>query len=409
MTPPHRFDVAHAPTVAAAGVPVGVETVLVKPVRHDRAARLVALAALAALAGCSSVENFLSGDKLDYKSQSGKVATLDVPPDLTQLARDSRYQPQASTVSASELQQRQASAPLPAASAASAAATVAVSTLPDMHIERDGDRRWLFTKMAPEQLWPQLRAFWTERGFNLVVDDPQTGVMETDWAENRAKIPTDGLRRLLGGLLDSLYDTGERDRFRTRVERVAGGTEIAISHRGAVEVVQGPLKDSTTWTNRPNDPQLEAEMLVRLMVKLGGKSEATGTQVAAAKDASPPRAREVTGSPGAVLEFDESFDKAWRRVGLALDRSGFTVEDRDRAAGVYFVRYIDPKYAGREEPGFFSKLFGAGKTEGTPQRYRIVVKRDGEKTQVAVQTSQGSPDSGAPGKQIVALLVNELK
>lgn len=409
MTPPHRFDVAHAPTVAAAGVPVGVETVLVKPVRHDRAARLVALAALAALAGCSSVENFLSGDKLDYKSQSGKVATLDVPPDLTQLARDSRYQPQASTVSASELQQRQASAPLPAASAASAAATVAVSTLPDMHIERDGDRRWLFTKMAPEQLWPQLRAFWTERGFNLVVDDPQTGVMETDWAENRAKIPTDGLRRLLGGLLDSLYDTGERDRFRTRVERVAGGTEIAISHRGAVEVVQGPLKDSTTWTNRPNDPQLEAEMLVRLMIKLGVKEEAARAQVATAAPAANPRARALSGQPGAALEFDEAFDRAWRSVGLALDRSGFTVEDRDRSAGVYFVRYVDPKYANREEPGFFSKLFGTGKDPAAYQRYRVAVKAAGDKTQVTVQNSQGAPENGATGQRIVALLVDELK
>lgn len=405
MTLRPRCDAAPAPTAAAAGAPVRVETTLVKSLRHDRAARLVALAVLATLAGCSSVENFLSGDKIDYKSQSGKVSALDVPPDLTQLARDSRYQPQASTVSASELQQRQSGAPSPAASAAT---TVAVNAVADMRIERDGDRRWLFTTMTPEQLWPQLRTFWTERGFNLVVDDAQTGVMETDWAENRAKIPVDGVRRLLGGLLDSLYDSGERDRFRTRVERVAGGTEVAISHRGAVEVLQGATKDVTAWTARPNDPQLEAEMLVRLMVKLGVKEDAARTQVASAPLAKP-RARALGGQPGAALEFDEAFDRAWRSVGLALDRSGFTVEDRDRSAGLYFVRYVDPKYANREEPGFFAKLFGAGKDPAAYQRYRIAVKAAGDKTQVAVQNSQGAPDNGANGQRIVALLIDELK
>ena len=117
----------------------------------------------------------------------------------------------------------------------------------------------------------------------------------------------------------------------------------------------------------------------------------------------------VSGEPGATLEFDESFDRAWRRVGLALDRSGFTVEDRDRSGGLYFVRYVDPKYAGREEPNFFSKLFSSDKNAGNPQRYRIAVKRAGEKTQVAVQSSQGAPENGEVGQRIVALLVDELK
>jgi outer membrane protein assembly factor BamC len=362
---------------------------------------LVACAALA-LAGCASVESFLSGDKIDYKSQSNKVTALDVPPDLTQLARDSRYQPQATVVSASDLQQ-QASA----TAASASAPTVAPNTAPDMRIERDGKQRWLFTAMTPEQLWPQIRAFWTERGFNLVLDDAQAGVMETDWAENRAKIPVDGIRRLIGGLFDSFYSTGERDRFRTRVERVAGGTEVVISHRGIEEVLQGINRDNPTWTNRPNDPQLEAEMLVRLMTKLGVKEETARTQVA-----NPPlvaaRARLLGGQPGAALEFDESFDRAWRRIGLALDRSGFTVEDRDRSGGLYFVRYVDPKYANREEPNFFSKLFG-GKSEVNLQRYRIALKAAGDKTQVVVQTAQGAPENGETGQRIVALLVDELK
>jgi outer membrane protein assembly factor BamC len=380
---------------------VNLETVLVH-LRSKAARGLLAAAAVLAVAGCSSVDSFLSGDRIDYKSQASKTTALDVPPDLTQLARDSRYQPQSGVVSASGMATN-------TAAAAAAPSSIAINSLADMRIERDGNQRWLITSMTPEQLWPQLRTFWTERGFNLVVDDAQNGVMETDWAENRSKIPQDGVRRMLGGLLDRLYDTGERDRFRTRVERVAGGSEVSIAHRGAEEFYQGQTKEVTSWRFRPTDPQLEAEMLVRLMTKLGAKEETARTQVANAP-ATPARARVLPGQAGAALEFDESFDRAWRRIGLALDRTGFTVEDRDRSGGLYFVRYVDPKLAGRDEPGFFSKLFGLeDKNAGNLQRYRIALKRAGEKTQVVVQNSQGSPETGETGQRIVSLLVDELK
>jgi outer membrane protein assembly factor BamC len=367
-------------------------------VRPLLARTLLAAAATLAAVACSSVDSLLSGDKIDYKSQSTKVSSLDVPPDLTQLARDSRYQPQSGVVSASGLQAT-------SAAAAASAPGVAINALGDVRIERQGSQRWLVTSMTPEQLWPQIRAFWTERGFNLKVDDAQTGVMETDWAENRAKLPVDGVRRLLGGVLDSFYSTGEMDRFRTRVERVAGGSEVSISHRGAEEYMQGQARDVPSWRARPNDPELEAEMLVRLMAKLGYKEEAARTQVASTP-AAPARARVLGGQDGAALEFDEGFDRAWRRVGLALDRTGFTVEDRDRTGGLYFVRYVDPKFATREEPGFFSKLFGGDKGGGNLQRYRIALKRAGEKTQVVVQTSQGSPETTETGQRIVTLLVD---
>jgi outer membrane protein assembly factor BamC len=357
---------------------------------------------VAIVAGCSSFESFIAGDKIDYKSQANKTAPLEVPPDLSQLSRDARYQPQGGVISASGMQAN-------VATVAAAAPVMAPSTVGELRIERDGGQRWLVTPIAPEQLWPQLRLFWTEAGFSLAVDEVQTGVMETDWAENRGKIPMDGIRRLFGGILESFYSTGERDRFRTRVERTATGSEIYITHRGIEEYMSTDTKDVPVWRNRPNDPQLEAAMLVRLMAKLGSKPDVARAQVAAAAVVPAGRARVVSGEPGATLEFDETFDRAWRRVGLALDRSGFTVEDRDRSGGLYFVRYVDPKYAGLEEPNFFAKLFSSDKGVGTPQRYRIAVKRAGEKTQVAVQSSQGSPENSETGQRIVALLVEELK
>ncbi|WP_234413690.1 outer membrane protein assembly factor BamC [Ideonella sp. A 288] len=358
------------------------------------------------LAGCSSVENLLSGEKIDYRSQATKTAPLEVPPDLTQLARDARYQPQSGVVSANAMQRQ------PAATAAPAVPATAPTALGDMRIERLGTQRWLVSGLPPDKLWPQLRAFWQERGFTLAVDNAEVGVMETEWAENRAKLPQDAIRSAIGRVFDSVYSTGERDRFRTRIERTAGGgSEVFISHRGVIEVYTSERKDSTVWQPRPADPQLEAEFLTRLMVKLGAKEEVARTTVARAPDqAATARARLLAGQPGTTVEVDDTFDRAWRRVGLALDRSGFTVEDRDRSAGLYYVRYVDPKLAGQEEPGFFSRLFGGDKDKTSQlQRYRVSVKAAGDKATVAVLSGQGAPDTGPAAKAIGARLVDELK
>jgi outer membrane protein assembly factor BamC len=113
--------------------------------------------------------------------------------------------------------------------------------------------------------------------------------------------------------------------------------------------------------------------------------------------------------PSPTLQIDDSFDRAWRRVGLALDRSGFTVEDRDRAQGLYFVRYVDPAQAGKEDPNFFTKLFG-GKSDPTgPARYRVSVKGEGNASIVTVLDNLGAPEKGEAGQRIVNLLLADLK
>lgn len=377
---------------------------IVNRVRVDTPIRVTALAALLSIAGCSTVDNALSGDRLDYRSQAQKSAPLEVPPDLTQLARDSRYQPQSGVVSATTLQQQQAGA----AATTAGASVAAPNALGELRIERQGNHRWLATNLPPEKLWPVLRSFWQELGFGLATDSLEVGVMETNWAENRAKLPQDFMRAAIGRIFDNVFSTPERDRFRTRVERTAAGTEVFITHRGMVEVYTNTQKEYTVWQPRPSDPELEAELLTRLMVRLGAKPETARSVVAAAPDL-PARARTVTGGAAATMEVEEAFDRAWRRVGLALDRRGFTVEDRDRTAGLYFVRYVDPKTAGQDEPGFFSKLFGGDKSASAVMRYRLSVKTAGSKTVVSVLNNQGEPDNGEAARQIVERLVDELK
>jgi outer membrane protein assembly factor BamC len=365
--------------------------------------------ALASLTACSSISSLMEGDRVDYKS-AGKAPTLEVPPDLTQLQRENRYAiPEANrgTATASGYNLQQTTRP-------ASTSVVAPSATPDMRIERAGTQRWLIVKQTPEALWPQIKDFWQDSGFLISIESAQSGVMETDWAENRAKIPQDFIRSTLGKALDSLYSTGERDKFRTRLERGAdGSTEIYISHRGAQEVLVGQQKEGTVWTPRPADPELEAEFLSRLMARLGVETTRAKATVANAP-AQATRAKLVKNGSSGYVEVEESFDRAWRRVGLALDRVGFTVEDRDRTQGMYFVRYVDQGQdaQNKSEKGFLSKLFSFGSSDDkakSAQRYRVAVKATGAVSQVAVLNNEGSPESSPTADKILSLLSEQLK
>ena len=355
------------------------------------------------LAASACTTTLLDSDKLDYKS-AVKGASLDVPPDLTQLSKDSRYVVTGGVTSASSYQ---------GAAATSAVSTTAPAVVGDVRIERSGDQRWLVINRPADKLWDPVREFWQESGFNLTTDQAAIGIMETDWAENRAKIPQDFIRSTIGKVFDGIYSTGERDKFRTRVERNAnGGTEIYITHRGMQEVYSNQSKDSTVWQARPTDPELDAEFLRRLMVKLGVAQEQSKALVAASAAGTAPQApaRVTTVNNVPVLQLNDGFDRAWRRVGLTLDRTGFTVEDRDRSQGLYFVRYIAPT-GDKKEPGFFAKYlsFGSSNTAIAPLKYRVAVRSEGNATTVSVLNAAGAPETSADAQRILQVIADDLK
>lgn len=370
------------------------------------------LAAALAASGCS----MLQGKKIDYKS-AGSLPSLETPPDLLLPNADNRYAiPEASKASPttySDYDRERAGKP-----ATTKAATV-LPSVENTRIERAGGQRWLVVGRPATEIWPLVKDFWQEMGFIVNVEVPDAGVMETDWAENRAKIPMDGLRSFLGKALDSFYSTAERDKFRTRLEPAADGrgTEIYISHRGMYEVFEGTQgggdqgQGRTVWQPRKSDPELEAEMLRRLMVRFGVEETRAQTLLAQGPQTTQGALGKATdGAPG--LTLPESFDRAWRRVGLALDRVGFAVEDRDRVAGVYFVRYIDPEAEAKTKKGLLLKLAFWRGDEDKPksQRYRVKVTPIAEgNTQVAVYREDASPAADETGNRISKLLFEQLK
>ena len=380
-----------------------------------RVAALSVIAAVSvALAGCETFgSNTSMGKRIDYKSTSAAPA-LEIPPDLDTPRFDDRF---SAPTTASGLAAQQ--------SGGRAKQTELLPQNPDARVVRAGTERWLVVRATPEQAWNTARQFWTDLGFVVAVEQPAIGVMETDWAENRAEIPNDPVRNLIGKYIDIFYTTYKRDKFRTRIERgIEPGTiEIYISHRGMEQVpttkIDGGSPAAFAWAVLPPNPNIEAEMLGRMMLRFGAPQPAVTTALAAT--AAPAPGQPATGdkarlerSPDgtAKLVIDDSFDQAWRRVGLALDRTGFTVVDRDRTSGLYYVRYADPDSDARkaQEAGWLDKLmFWKTDDKDRPEQYRIKVAEEPPKSVVTVQDPKGATDRTANSERILALLREQLR
>ncbi len=349
---------------------------------------------------------------IDYRTSGAESASarLEVPPDLVAPARDERFL-------LSELNRKQASA-APTAPAAAVAATTPVPaadvSLPEgVRIERVGAQRWLVVPANnTDALWPKLADFWKSLGFIVVEDNPLVGVMETDWAENRAKLRQDPIQNALGKVLGSFVSTGERDKFRLRVERTAqpGKLEVYISHRRMEEVAKSTVfADGTIWVPRPADMQLEGEMLQRLMVHLGVAEAAAEQAVAQSRTAAPELASLTEQGGQQSLLVQQPLDRAWRQVGLALDRIGVVVEDRDRARNLYSVRHLAAEEAKKE--GFWSRLaFWRSKPVPGTSQYQVKVLAQGEQQSViTLLDKDGGAAPAEAARQILGLLHEQLK
>ncbi|MBS0586484.1 outer membrane protein assembly factor BamC [Nitrosomonas sp.] len=360
---------------------------------------------------CKMIDLFPDTKTIDYKS-AGKLPPLEIPPDLIQPAIDERYSipegSSGSTTFSSYSSER-------GGQQKNATTSLIPTSVQNVHIERSGTQRWLVIPQPPEVVWPVIKEFWQELGFLIKVEVPEAGIMETDWAENRAKIPQDIIRTFLSTFLDSIYSTAERDKFRTRLERnETGSTEVYISHRGMTEVLEGGSLNRTIWQPRPADPNLEAEMLSRLMMRFGVEEQKAKLELTTGRSSTQERA--FINKEGTSLVVNEAFDRSWRRVGLALDRIGFTVEDRNREQGIYFVRYVNPdadrKKKGDDE-GILSNImfWRSGDKDGAKAaKYRIQVHNTGTNTStVSLLNDDGTDVSASTASRIMKLLHEQLK
>ncbi len=368
---------------------------------HSRTLLLMLAGALL-VSACSTLDKVAPGrKKVDYKKSTATEA-LEVPPDLS--SHTINAAPGALDSAGSSVSEFNAGLPV--------GMSLVLPDQDNMQLERDGDQQWLVVQGTPEQVWPKIREFWLEQGFLIKMEDPRVGILETGWAENRADIPQGPIRNILGKVMDSAYSAATRDQYRVRLERGNDPltTEIYLTHRGVEEVIKGSIEDSQTiWEPRPSDPGLEAEMLKRLMVFLGVEERKAEAMLASKQVEQKPRAQLVSVKSGSMLMVEEDFSRAWRRTGVALDRIGFAVEDRNRSEGVYYVRYNDP-LADQNKDGVLTKLaFWSSTDDDDTTQYQIEVQAQGAATHIVVNDAQGKRDTSSTAKRILSLLEEELR
>ena len=393
---------------------------LITPVRRRRirsamtGAMLAPVALLAA--GCSgTLEDVMPDRQPTYKS-SRNAPPLEVPPDLTSTTvGDTLLVPEVDATYSQYASGEDTTRPR--------AATGVLPEIENARVERSGDERWLVVSMQPEDAWSRIRDFWNEQGFVIETEKPEVGIMETNWAAKRISLPAGFFKRLVNQLDDALYGVEYSDQFRTRIERgtESGTVEIYISHRGAEQTVVGgetPYAKreglaERVWRPRPRDPGLEAEMLSRLMIHLGADHE-RASGIIAAEAAPAPRARLLgEGDDATAVALGENFSRAWRRTGLALDRAGFTVDDRDRSRGLFFVRYEDPEAgAESEKTSWLGRIkFWEKDDEAVPVDDSYLIRLIGEEaaTRIVVLDREGNPEQSPAASRILTVLHEQLE
>ncbi|MEJ1297368.1 MAG: outer membrane protein assembly factor BamC [Candidatus Sedimenticola sp. (ex Thyasira tokunagai)] len=371
----------------------------------------------AVVVGCGSMPNtddVLPDRKVEYKRASLSGSNLEIPPDLTKSSiNDALEIPDAPNAGATTLSGVMAREQI---QGRVATRTQVMPTISDMEVRRDGDQRWLVIQGSVDDVWFRSVEFWQDNGVLLVEQDPTIGVMVTDWLENREDISSDIVTDTVRRVFDGIYSASTRDKYRVRIERGAeeSTTELYLTHRGMQETI---LEDTSgksnriVWNPRETDHGLEAEMLRRLMVHMGIADQQASRSLARKGTVDKNRSTLIRSADQVSLKIDESPSRAWRLTGVALDRVGFAVEDRDRSKGIYFVRYNDPM-KDADEPGLLSKLAFWKDNDSNidkSNQYQVSLQPEGKGTRVVVLNKGGVRDSSETALRILTLLNEQIK
>lgn len=378
---------------------------------------VAALAVVVAACGSVAVDDVLPDKSVEYKRERQAERNLAIPPDLTsERINDRMSVPDTSVDVAASYSEYLTDRKLRGVDDSPRRA-VDGDVLPeirDIEVRRDGDARWLLIGATVDEVWQRVIDFWQDNGILMAEQDPTVGVMRTSWLENRAEISRDIITSTIRKAFDGLYETGTRDQYRVRLERTRDDrTELFLTHFGMEEQVIADTTggvESTVWVPRPRDPGLEVEMLRQMMVFMGASDERARTRLAARGTAGPTRSQLLKTGEGTELQLVDDFDRAWRLVGLALDRVGFAVEDRDRNLGIYYVRYNDPSKQDADK-GWVSKLafWSADKDVDKINRYQVRVGTRGGQTVVHVFNDQEKRDNSPTAVRILTLLDEQLR
>ncbi|OUV02460.1 MAG: hypothetical protein CBC42_06665 [Betaproteobacteria bacterium TMED82] len=348
---------------------------------------------LVLFSGCA----FFGEEKANISNRGGSNY-LEVPPDLISPRRDLKYGiPDTGGARLSDYGER-------TGTLAEGKISSVLPEVPGMRIKKLSNQRILIVQKEPKKIWPLLKSFWVDAGFSIESEVPETGLIETEWLEDRSKLPDDFIRSTLGKIFDQVYDTGERDKFRMRLERIEKEySEISITHKGLIEIASNDRADPTVvWTNKTPDHQLEEIYLRRLMKYLGASEEESNapTQTVRKDFVFLKTEKQIQ-----FIQIDEDFPTAWRILSTAIDRVGFEVEDRARSDGKIYLKYTDGD--NKIEKSFFSRIFSSDDNEQIARTYVVTIESSGKSSIVKVKPENES-GSDATSQNIISIIFEQL-
>ncbi|HEB85743.1 MAG TPA: outer membrane protein assembly factor BamC [Gammaproteobacteria bacterium] len=297
-----------------------------------------------AMMACSSTGPHYEGD---YNVQNENGKPLEVPPGLVLPRGDESLKIPSIAAEQTSIASYEKKGTVKNRDGSSGTATAGV------RMRRDGAVRWLEFDAPADKVWSKLESFFKSLGFKIVHEDKKLGMMETDWQENRVKLPSDWF----SVIFNSFSSAGLKDRYIARLEQDGDKTLLFITHQGLREKhIEDDTSDAddTYWEYRKSDPGLEREMLMRFLIFQGIKKN-TAKAITTKKEISHAKLVEEKGN--LYLNVTETFPRTWRRVGLAMDRMGIHVDDRNRSAGVYYFS-LNKDFRNQEDKNWFEGIFG---------------------------------------------------
>lgn len=264
-----------------------------------------------------------------------------------------------------------------------------------MNIQTGGSQRWLVIEsQTVDKIWPMMRSYVTQIGLTVKYQNLATGVMQTDWASRNTKVPQgEPIRDFFSWVgLGSMYSLNSMFMYRVTLWQNGNNVVVMATNYEMNETYEGcsgkgmdvassyTSSDAqrTKWIPIPSNPQLELEFLTQYMVFSGAPESAVQQQVKQVKAA--PQNAIYTDNQVVVNDL---IDRAWWRTGLALDRVGLGVIDKNRTLNEYYVYPLQAQID-NPDPSFLQKWFSSESNGISAPKPLYTIKLTSQTTQTII-------------------------
>jgi outer membrane protein assembly factor BamC len=342
----------------------------------------------------------------DFRYQDSTLGPpLELPPDLAGSQIESKFELPA-TLSGDDANAARDKIPV-------------LAKVDSIKLESNGDMYWLRVAEPVENLYQLVKNFWVSEGYRLDVDEPVIGLMQTEWIYKE-----EGGKEKSSSWIEGLFTTEDlsasQDQYRARIERDETGNlnRVYIAHRGTeykhVLTTDGAREDERSdnkWVFRPREPELEIEMLSRLMIYLGLQDDEVEQQGANIKLFKPRAIMDIDADEGSpFLIINDIYQIAWNRVFHQLERMNFEIvsfEFKSGLSGEGVIYIKAPTLEVTEEGGFFS--FQSEAKEGEIKLTLVFSEETNQTTRLILEDDKGQFDTSAEGNEFIKLLFQQIK